>query len=110
MSIEIENLKEEIKEITSRCINCGMCNGVCPVLRILRKEWNSPRGLCILLNQDIFEKVLYDCTLCKACEDNCPLKLNLCDTFIKARNVLVKKGKENENVKEITKKFEIQNA
>ncbi len=109
MKIEIENLKEEIKETTSKCLNCGMCNGVCPVLRKIRKEWNSPRGFCILFNEDIFEKLIYNCTLCKACEDNCPMKLNLCETFIKARKILVEKDNENERVKNIIEKLGIRN-
>jgi len=94
MAVEEFNAKEEIKEIVEKCIRCGMCNSLCPVLRILRQEYNSPRGRAIILDNKFFEKLVYDCSLCKACEVNCPLDLKLCDAFIRARQVLVLQGKE----------------
>ncbi len=94
MAIEIDNAKEEIKEIVQQCIRCGMCKELCPVLKILREEQFSPRGKAIILDNQFFEKIIYDCTLCKACEVKCPLNLKLCDAFIKARKILVASGKE----------------
>jgi glycolate oxidase iron-sulfur subunit len=94
MSLEIENAKEEIREIVEKCIKCGMCRRLCPVLRILREEQYSPRGRAIILENGFFEKLVYDCTLCKACEEKCPLNLELCSAFIKARKVLVGQKKE----------------
>lgn len=94
MGVEEFNAKEEIKEIVEKCISCGMCNSICPVLRIVREEQVSPRGRTLILNNKFIEKSVYDCTLCKACEKRCPLGLKLCDAFIKARQVLVFSGKE----------------
>lgn len=93
MTIEIDNAKEEIKEIIEKCINCGLCKFNCPVYRILREEKYSPRGKAILLNNDYFNKLIYNCTLCKACEESCPLKLKLCDAFLKLRKILIGQGK-----------------
>lgn len=101
MTIEIDNAKQEVKEIVEKCIRCGLCNGVCSVLRVAREEWHSPRGMAVLLDNDIFENFIYDCSLCKACELNCPLDLKLCSAFIKARQVLVGKGKELDKNKEM---------
>ena len=101
MGVEEFNAKEEIKEIVERCIRCGMCNSHCPVLRVVREECVSPRGRAIVLDRDIIEKSVYECTLCKVCEEKCPLDINLCDAFIKARQVLVFKGKENQGSKEM---------
>jgi len=71
-----------------------MCKQLCPVLRIMREEQFSPRGKAIILDNQFFEKIVYDCTLCKACEVKCPLNLKLCDAFVKARKVLVANEKE----------------
>lgn len=94
MAIESENAKEEIREIIEGCIKCGLCRSLCPVLRTLREEQFSPRGRTIMLDNGFIEKIVYDCTLCKACEKQCPVNLKLCDAFIKARQVLVSQKKE----------------
>ena len=51
----------------------------------------------------IYDKIVYECSLCKACEEKCPLNLKLCDAFRKARKVLVESGKETEENKEMIK-------
>jgi len=94
MTIESDNAKEEIKEIVEKCVRCGLCKSLCPVFRILREEQVSPRGKTIVLDNANFEKIIYECTLCKACEVKCPLNLKLCDAFIKARKVLIAQKKE----------------
>jgi Fe-S oxidoreductase len=94
MEVEVENAKEEVKEIVERSVWCGRCNSLCPVLHVLREEHNSPRGKVVILNKGFFEKSVYDCTLCKACEKQCPLDLALTEAFLKARKVLVSSKKE----------------
>ena len=101
MAIESENAKEEIREIIEGCIKCGLCKSLCPVLRILREEQYSPRGKTIILDTGFIEKIVYDCTLCKACEKQCPVNLKLCKAFVKARNVLVEQKKEIPSNKEM---------
>jgi Fe-S oxidoreductase len=94
MTIETDNAKEEIKEIVERCIRCGKCRKLCSVLRVMREEQYSPRGKAVILDNGHFEKIVHDCTLCKACEKTCPFNLKLCSAFIKARQVLVGQKKE----------------
>ena len=106
MSIETDNAKEEIKEIVERCIRCGLCKNLCPVLKVMREEQYSPRGKAMILDNDYFEKIVYDCTLCKACEKQCPFDLKLCTAFIKARQVLVSQKKEKSENKEMIKNLE----
>jgi Fe-S oxidoreductase len=106
MTIESENAKEEIKEIIEKCIKCGRCKLLCPVFKVIREEHYSPRGRAIMLEANSFEKIIYDCTLCKACEKKCPLNLKLCDAFIKARQVLVDQKKEVVENKEMIKNLE----
>lgn len=105
MTIESENAKEEIKEITEKCIKCGLCKSLCPVFKIMKEEQFSPRGKSIILENENFEKLVYDCTLCKACEEKCPLNLKLCSAFIKARKVLTEQKKESPEVKKILNNF-----
>jgi Fe-S oxidoreductase len=94
MNIEIENLKEDVKETVEKCFKCGLCKENCPVLRVIREEQFSARGKAIILENNIYDKVVYDCSLCKSCEKKCPLKLKLCDSFIKTRRILVLQEKE----------------
>jgi glycolate oxidase iron-sulfur subunit len=103
MSIEISNAKQEIEEIIEKCIKCGMCKSHCCVLRVVREECVSPRGRVSLFENNYFEKMIYDCTLCGACEKDCPLGLKLCDAFINARKVLVGQKREVGENKEMIK-------
>lgn len=106
MTVEIDNLKEEIKEIVSQCFKCGLCRELCPVLRVIREEHYSPRGKAIILENGNFEKIVYECSLCKACEKKCPLNLKLCDAFILSRQILVLQKKEIPENKEMIKNLE----
>ncbi len=103
MESEAQNAAEEAKEIIERCINCGMCKALCPVFSVMREEALSPRGKAILLKNDVYDRILYDCSLCKACEQRCPLGIKLSDAFKKARQVLAANSKETEENKEMIK-------
>lgn len=105
MEIETENAIEEIKDIVEKCMKCGMCKGRCPVFGVLKDEIHSPRGKTILLNEGIFEKIVFNCTMCKSCEVNCPLDLSLCEAFRKARKVLAYTNKDPKENKEIPKQY-----
>lgn len=91
--IQIDNLVEEIQTILNPCIKCGMCKSLCPVFKILKREEISPRGHAILLNEKILNELVFQCTLCMACEEKCPLNLKICDAMRKAREALVDKEK-----------------
>lgn len=103
MSVEADNAREEIREIVEKCFRCGLCKNICPVLRIMREEQYSPRGKAVILDNDFIEKIVYDCNLCKSCEEQCPLDLKLCTAFVKARQVLVDSKKEIPENKEMIK-------
>ncbi len=106
MTIEIDNAKEEIREIVERCFKCGLCRELCPVLRVMRTEEYSPRGKAIILENLEYEKIVYECSLCKACEVKCPLNLKLCTAFIKCREIHVNQKKELAENKEMIKNLE----
>jgi glycolate oxidase iron-sulfur subunit len=103
--IEEKNAKEEVIEIVEKCIKCGLCKELCPVFKVIREEQHSPRGHAILLSEKIYEDLVFDCTLCKACEEKCPLNLKICTAIKKARQVLNLKDKEHPTNKEIVKKI-----
>jgi len=101
--LEADNLLEEASEILDNCINCGMCKALCPVFKTIREESVSPRGKAILLKEKILDKVIYQCTLCKACEHKCPLNIKVCDAIRKAREAAVLKGKGLKSNEEMIK-------
>jgi len=98
------NAREEAIEIMEKCIKCGMCKELCPVLKVIKEEQYSPRGHAILISEDIFDKIVFDCTLCKACEIKCPKNMEICEAIKKARQVLNLKNKENPEAKKLLKK------
>lgn len=99
--IEAGNLTEEIKEILEPCIRCGMCKSLCPVFKILREECYSPRGHAIQLSEGVIDKIVFECNLCKACEQKCPLGVKVCDAIRKGREIMVLKGKGLKENKEM---------
>ena len=108
MDIETENIIEEIHTEIEKCINCGMCKGRCPVFQAMKEETNSPRARANYLKEKVYDKIFYQCTLCKSCELNCPLGIKLPETFRKARRILVlgkKDPKQNHEMIENVKKF-----
>ena len=91
--VEANNALENAKEQLDKCIKCGMCKSLCPVFKVLKEEGVSPRGHAILINNNVLEKTLYKCNLCKACEKRCPLNLKICDAIREARFALNTKKK-----------------
>lgn len=91
--IEIGNLMEEASEIFDSCINCGMCKGICPVFGVLKEERVSARGKGVVISEKIMDKVVFECTLCKGCEQRCPLNVKVCDAVRKVREAMVLSGK-----------------
>jgi len=40
----------------------------------------------------LLDKMVYQCTLCRACETRCPINIKVCDAVLMAREALVLKG------------------
>ncbi len=91
--IAAANLMEEVSEVFDNCIQCGMCKSFCPVFKILKEERVSARGKGIILSDKVMDKILFECTLCKACEERCPLNIKVCEAVRKGREAMVLKGK-----------------
>ena len=99
--IEARNLLEEVNEILEPCVKCGMCNSLCPVFKVLREESVSPRGKTHLLSEKVLDKVIFQCNLCRACEQRCPLNIKVCDAIRKGREAMVLKNKGLKSNKEM---------
>lgn len=106
--IEVGNLMEEASVVFDECIRCGMCKAICPVFRVMKEEEFSARGKGDLLHDKIMDKIVFQCTLCGACEKSCPLGIKVCDAVRKAREAMVLKGKglsENEEMMKNVRKM-----
>lgn len=88
MAEEEHNLIEGIKEDIKKALKEGIDNEGCAVFRVMRKDAFSPKGKAIILDSGHYGDILLKCNMCKACGDD------LCNSFQKARQVLVLRGKE----------------
>ncbi|MFQ5735724.1 MAG: (Fe-S)-binding protein [Thermodesulfobacteriota bacterium] len=71
----------ELREEIDRCVRCGACRSVCPVFKVIGREGASTRGKMTLIQSHLngglglsetYLRAIKDCTLCGACESNCP--------------------------------------
>lgn len=92
---EEHNLIEEIKEDIKKALKEGIDNEGCAVFRVMRKDSYSPKGKALILNNGDYRDILLKCNMCRACGDD------LCNSFQKARQVLVLRGKELEENKKM---------
>lgn len=106
MTIGSDNAREEIKEIVEKCIKCGLCKQIDAVFKVMREEQFSPRGKAIMLDQEAYDKTVYQDTLSGACEKICPLNIKMHEAVIKARKVLAEEKKAPEETKEIIENIE----
>jgi Fe-S oxidoreductase len=90
-----ENLEEQKRNEIDACSLCGFCKYNCPVFKATKKESLSPRGRAIMLKKKHLDsKVFFKCSLCKACENVCPIDINF--RFEEQRTILNEKGGETE--------------
>ena len=84
------------------CAMCGMCLNHCPTYKINNNESESPRGRISIihgLNNSLLEpsesalKHINSCTLCMACETNCPANVDFYKLMTEARNKYFKEQK-----------------
>lgn len=96
-----ENKSKKRNEVDV-CTLCGFCKYNCPVFRATKKETLSPRGRAILLKKGILDRdVFFKCSICKACEEVCPVRVDF--RFQKIRTKLIEQGRETEANKKMIK-------
>ena len=108
-------LKDGFEELLY-CINCGACLNFCPAYHQLGTKYGDKylgsKG--IILSAFMVELLrakesgCYSCTLCSACVENCPAKIDLPGMMKKIRSKLNEKNLETEENKKMignTRKF-----
>lgn len=71
----------------SRCVNCGLCDAVCPALiELPREKFPGPSYLVTTLTRSLPEMRVADldfsrCESCRECERACPTRVPLQDAF-----------------------------
>jgi len=118
---DLKSAIDEIFELSSACIKCGMCKKGCPIFEVFTQEQYGPRAKNQIFadivrkysdadgkaNEDVDAKdrnrvfnllvaISYTCSLCNNCKIRCPLNINLKELFRDFRNYLVENGFEAE--------------
>ena len=78
----------------SECSKCGLCKGVCPILRVTKEESKGPRCRVLQINEKAEDFTLIYSTLCSACDAACPVGIEISKDILAARERLVSKGIE----------------
>ncbi len=91
----------ELSEEIDRCVRCGTCRSVCPIFKVIGREGASTRGKMTLIQSrlngktgltETYLRAVKDCTLCGACESNCPNDVKTTAIIAAARAEVVKES------------------
>jgi L-lactate dehydrogenase complex protein LldF len=94
------NLLEKVEQRRAlSCIHCGACMNACPVYKTIggdayRSTYSGPIGSVItpyLKGMDEFSNLSFASSLCGACTEVCPVKINLHELLLFNRNDAVVK-------------------
>ncbi|MGB9743440.1 MAG: LUD domain-containing protein [Minisyncoccales bacterium] len=108
-------LQEGFEEILY-CLNCGACLNFCPVFHQIGRNYGDrylgSKGIIFAGLSESFKKAVeancFACTLCSACFENCPAKINLPELMKKLRSFMDKENlqtKENQEMIEKIRQF-----
>ena len=92
---------DEFKEDIYKCSGCGLCQSVCPVYKISKKECAVSRGKFKLLNAIVNKELEFSkktleimdmCLHCQACSQFCPSGINAQKIIETAQNDMLARG------------------
>jgi len=99
----------DVLEVAQKCVYCGYCS-ICPTYKELKWEVYHPRGILDQIklyfsegtkdkvktevSKQLFESV-FQCTVCRACEDICVVDLPLLKVWEQVRQEAFKRGRWN---------------
>jgi len=103
-----EIVRSDFKEVLY-CLNCGACLNFCPVFNQIGRNYGvkylGSRGIIFAGLTEGAEKAFsgncFACTLCSACFENCPVRIDLPRLMKGLRNLLTEENvqtKENEEM------------
>lgn len=95
------------------CLNCGACLDFCPVYHQIGPNYGDKylgsKGVIFAgLSESLKKAILancFACTLCSACFENCPAKINLPELMRKLRGYLEKENLQTKENKEMIEKI-----
>jgi len=95
------------------CINCGACLNFCPVFQQIGRHYGArylgSKGIIFAGWSESFKKAVeancFACTLCSACFENCPMKINLPELMKKLRSFMEKENLQTEENKAMIEKI-----
>lgn len=85
--------KDRVYREVLRCMRCGSCINVCPVYKSIgghtyNATYPGPIGSVLmprLFNMKRYKHLSFSCSLCCACREACPVKINLPHLILKNR-------------------------
>jgi L-lactate dehydrogenase complex protein LldF len=95
-----EVLADEVGRQTLHCIRCGACQNACPVYRqtgghAYRSVYAGPIGAILtpqLQRLENAQSLPFASTLCGACYEVCPVKINIPEVLVHLRNKIVQRN------------------
>ena len=98
-------LRREVERQTLKCIRCGACMNTCPVYRqtgghAYGSVYPGPIGAILtpqLMKLEHAQTLPYASSLCGACYDVCPVKINIPEVLIDLRAQVTDKERESES-------------
>ncbi|MFW5730664.1 MAG: (Fe-S)-binding protein [Desulfonatronovibrionaceae bacterium] len=94
---QLAEMLNELDDLLTRCMRCGLCQAQCPVFARTGREADVTRGKLALISglgremlkdpEQVREK-LERCLLCGTCQVSCPSGVEVTDIFLRARTVL----------------------
>ena len=101
-----ESLADEESRQTLHCIRCGACQNACPVYQqtgghAYGSVYAGPIGAILtpqLMEMHHAQSLPYASSLCGACYEVCPVKINIPEVLIHLRNKVVKQQSSGFNI------------
>ncbi len=92
----------KVERQTLRCIRCGACQNTCPVYRqtgghAYGSVYSGPIGAILtpqLVKLEYGDSLPYASTLCGACYDVCPVKINIPEVLIELRSQITNRERK----------------
>jgi len=89
------DMDKTLAETIGKCYQCGVCSGICPVVRV-RKEF-SPRRILMSVNlghapEIVSSGALWNCLTCGACQVKCPMDVDFLGLVRNLRPQMLEQG------------------